>query len=303
MTGPEVLDVARDAIYTLIIVSAPVMLVGLAVGVAISLLQALTQIQEMTIAFVPKILAIFISLLIALPFMAEKLHAEMLRIAARIVSVIPKSGHRFMHIDISFLPALAAAFLLTFARVGTMVMLLPGIGEMNVPSRVRLTMALVLTAILLPAHQKAYAVDLKALGPVLVVLFQELLVGAVLGLTARLAISALQVAGSVVAQQLGLGFVTAVDPTQNQQGLLVGNFLTVLGITLIFRHRPASSGDRGAERQLHDLPARARCRSSATWRSTSPASSPPRSASASSCRRRFWCSACCSISASACCRG
>jgi flagellar biosynthetic protein FliR len=56
----------------------------------------------------------------------------------------------------------------------------------------------------------------------------------VLGLTARLAISALQVTGSVVAQQLGLGFVTAVDPTQNQQGLLVGNFLTVLGITLIF---------------------------------------------------------------------
>ncbi len=86
MTGPEVLDVAREAIYTLIIVSAPVMLVGLAVGVAISLLQALTQIQEMTLAFVPKILAIFVSLLIALPFMADKLNAEMLRIAARIIS-------------------------------------------------------------------------------------------------------------------------------------------------------------------------------------------------------------------------
>ena len=57
MTGPEVLDVSRDAIMTLIVVSSPVMLVGLAVGVAISLLQALTQIQEMTIAFVPKILA------------------------------------------------------------------------------------------------------------------------------------------------------------------------------------------------------------------------------------------------------
>lgn len=86
MTGPEVLDVAREAIYTLIVVSAPVMLVGLAVGVAISLFQALTQIQEQTLAFVPKILAIFVSLLIALPFMAEKLHAEMLRIAARIIS-------------------------------------------------------------------------------------------------------------------------------------------------------------------------------------------------------------------------
>jgi flagellar biosynthetic protein FliQ len=86
MTGPETLDVARDAIYTLIIVSAPVMLVGLVVGLAISLVQALTQIQEMTISFVPKILAIFISLLVALPFMAEKLHGQMLRIASHIVS-------------------------------------------------------------------------------------------------------------------------------------------------------------------------------------------------------------------------
>ena len=86
MTGPEVLDIARDAIVTLIVISAPVMLVGLAVGVVISLFQALTQIQEMTIAFVPKILAIFVALLVALPFMAEKLHAEMVRIAARIVT-------------------------------------------------------------------------------------------------------------------------------------------------------------------------------------------------------------------------
>ena len=86
MTGPEVLDVGRDAIMTLVIVSAPVMLVGLIVGVAVSLLQALTQLQEQTIVFVPKILAIFVSLLIALPFMAEKLHAEMLRIASRIMT-------------------------------------------------------------------------------------------------------------------------------------------------------------------------------------------------------------------------
>jgi flagellar biosynthesis protein FliR len=139
-----------------------------------------------------------------------------------------------MHVDISFLPGLAAAFLLTFARIGTMVMLLPGVGEQNMPTRVRLTIALVLTAVLLPAHQKAYTVDLTALGPVLVMLFQEIIIGAVLGLTARLAISALQIAGSVVAQQMGLGFVTAIDPTQGQQGMLVGNFLTLLGVTLVF---------------------------------------------------------------------
>ena len=86
MTGPEVLDVGRDAIVTLILVAAPLMLVGLIVGVAISLLQALTQIQETTLVFVPKILAIFLALLIALPFMADVLQANFLRIAAHITN-------------------------------------------------------------------------------------------------------------------------------------------------------------------------------------------------------------------------
>jgi len=139
-----------------------------------------------------------------------------------------------MRVDISFLPALAAAFLLTFARVGTMMMLLPGIGESNIPSRVRLTVALVLTGLITPLHQRAYAVDLNTLAPVLIILFQEIIVGAVLGMTARLAISALQTAGAIIAQQLGLGFVTAIDPTQDQQGMILGNFLTLLGIALIF---------------------------------------------------------------------
>jgi flagellar biosynthetic protein FliQ len=85
MTGADVLDVAKDAIVTLVVVSSPLMLVGLAVGVAISLFQALTQIQEMTLVFVPKILAIFAAMLLALPFMADAMQSHMVRIAARIV--------------------------------------------------------------------------------------------------------------------------------------------------------------------------------------------------------------------------
>jgi flagellar biosynthetic protein FliQ len=86
MTGPEVLDVARDSIVTLVLVASPLMLIGLAVGVAISLFQALTQIQEMTLVFVPKILAIFVALLVALPFMADSMQGHMMRISARIVN-------------------------------------------------------------------------------------------------------------------------------------------------------------------------------------------------------------------------
>jgi flagellar biosynthetic protein FliQ len=85
MTGPEVLDVGRDAIVTLLLVAAPMMLVGLVVGVAVSLFQALTQIQEQTLVFVPKILAIFVTLLLALPFMADSLHSHMMRISSRIM--------------------------------------------------------------------------------------------------------------------------------------------------------------------------------------------------------------------------
>jgi flagellar biosynthetic protein FliR len=139
-----------------------------------------------------------------------------------------------MRIDINFLPALAATFMLIFARIGTMVMLLPGLGEMSVPVRVRLTVALVLVAVLLPLHRDAYQVDLRSFGPVFALLGEEMFIGAVLGLTARLTIAGLQVAGNVIAQQMGLGFVTAVDPTQGQQSVIVGNFLTVLGVTLVF---------------------------------------------------------------------
>jgi flagellar biosynthetic protein FliQ len=86
MTGADVLDIARDAIWTVLILSAPMMVVALVVGVAISLLQALTQIQEMTLTFIPKILAMFVTLLLALPFMGDVLQSYMTRIAERIIS-------------------------------------------------------------------------------------------------------------------------------------------------------------------------------------------------------------------------
>jgi flagellar biosynthetic protein FliQ len=85
MTGPETLDVARDAIWTIVLVSSPMMVVGLVVGVVVSLFQALTQIQEQTLVAVPKILAIFVTLLLSLPFMADQLNAQMMRISSRII--------------------------------------------------------------------------------------------------------------------------------------------------------------------------------------------------------------------------
>ncbi len=147
-----------------------------------------------------------------------------------------------MRIDITWLPTLAATFMLVFARVGAMVMLLPALGESNIPMRIKLAIALLLTLILLPLHQQAYHIDLQSQAALLIMMLHEIVIGIVLGATARVTLAALQVAGSVIAQQMGLGFVSSVDPTQGEQGLLIGNFLTMLGVTLLFATDSHSSG-------------------------------------------------------------
>jgi flagellar biosynthetic protein FliQ len=86
MQGPEILDVARDGIITLILVSGPMMAVALLVGVVIGLVQALTQIQEMTLVFVPKIIAIFLTMLITLPFMGNLMQSFMMRIMEKVIT-------------------------------------------------------------------------------------------------------------------------------------------------------------------------------------------------------------------------
>ena len=87
MSGAEVLDVGRDAIWLTIQLSLPVLLVGLAVGVGVGLLQALTQVQEATLVYAPKIIAIFVSLLIFLPLMGALMSGFMRQIAGRIAGM------------------------------------------------------------------------------------------------------------------------------------------------------------------------------------------------------------------------
>jgi flagellar biosynthetic protein FliQ len=86
MDGAQILDIARDGIWVMIVVAAPMMIVGLVVGVVIALFQALTQIQEMTLVFVPKIVAIFVTILVALPFMGATMAGYMTRVADMIVT-------------------------------------------------------------------------------------------------------------------------------------------------------------------------------------------------------------------------
>ena len=94
-----------------------------------------------------------------------------------------------MRIDVSLLPALAATFMLVFARIGAMVMLLPGLGESNIPVRFKLAIALLLTLIILPLHRTAYHVDLNSMTSLMVLMVYEIIIGIVLGATARVTLS------------------------------------------------------------------------------------------------------------------
>lgn len=86
MGGAEVLDLARESMWVLILMTGPVMLIGLVVGLGVGLLQALTQIQEATLVFVPKILSIFVAIIILLPFMAATMSSLMATIVRLIVN-------------------------------------------------------------------------------------------------------------------------------------------------------------------------------------------------------------------------
>jgi flagellar biosynthesis protein FliQ len=86
MNASDVFGIGNQAIMVALQIGAPVMLLALAVGLVISILQALTQIQEMTLTFVPKILVIFVSLLLLMPVMLSTLIDFTQSLFARIVT-------------------------------------------------------------------------------------------------------------------------------------------------------------------------------------------------------------------------
>ncbi len=87
MNANEVMDIGRDAILVMLKVSGPIMVIGLLIGLIISLFQALTQIQEMTLTFVPKMLVVFVSLIVLMPFMLTTMSEFMQQIVDRIVNI------------------------------------------------------------------------------------------------------------------------------------------------------------------------------------------------------------------------
>jgi flagellar biosynthetic protein FliR len=124
-------------------------------------------------------------------------------------------------------------FLFVFLRLGAFLQLMPGIGEQAVTIRARLLLALLITLILLPlVRAKVPAVPDNPAGLMLLI-GGEAIVGIAMGLAMRMIMSALNLAGSLIAIESGLAFIQTVDPTQGTQGSLVASFLSLAGLTAI----------------------------------------------------------------------
>lgn len=138
--------------------------------------------------------------------------------------------------NFDLIPETAATFMLVFARVGTLVILMPGIGERFIAPRARLGFALLLTLVFFPMVGKLLPTDLSAVSapPLVAVLIGEVAVGLIIGLATRMVMASLQTAGVVISQALGLSFAMTVDPSTSAQDASIGNFLTLAGIALIF---------------------------------------------------------------------
>jgi flagellar biosynthesis protein FliR len=140
-----------------------------------------------------------------------------------------------VHIQLPALSGLVLTYLLVFARVGAMIMLLPGLGTMGVPSRVRLVLALAVAYALTPVVQGQYpAVAPQSVIALGLLIAQEITAGVLVGAMAAIIMTGLQVGGSLIASQIGLAYSQSFDPSQNTQGASLSTFLSLLGTVAIF---------------------------------------------------------------------
>jgi flagellar biosynthesis protein FliR len=147
---------------------------------------------------------------------------------------VRNAPNRAAVVNISILPQWAAAFVLVFARIGVLVMLMPGTGERGIPARMRLSLGLLVSLLILPTVQPLFRINVENTSALVDMLLIELLIGVMIGTFVRLSLTALQTAGVIIANQLSLAFAQTIDPTQGQNAVTLANFMTMLGLTLIF---------------------------------------------------------------------
>lgn len=132
------------------------------------------------------------------------------------------------------LPSAIFSFFLVFGRLGAAFMVLPGIGEAYISPRFRLAIALAMSFAILPFVEETLPALPDGLPETTVLLLGEITIGLFMGLTIKLAVTALHVAGTIMSFQSSLGFAQFFDPTQQVQSAILSTFLTLFGLMVIF---------------------------------------------------------------------
>jgi flagellar biosynthetic protein FliR len=136
--------------------------------------------------------------------------------------------------NLTILPEFAALFALVMARIGTLVMLMPGVGDRSIPVRMRLAFAILLSLMFLPLVRPVMPPLSGGIEPLVRLMILEVLIGLMIGTTIRITLFAMQLAGTVAAQQMALSFSSTVDPTAGVQNPTIATFLVLLATALIF---------------------------------------------------------------------
>jgi len=134
----------------------------------------------------------------------------------------------------SLLGVQAVSFVLILTRIAGLVAVAPALGETAIPARIRALLAFFIAILVYPMAAPSYGFDGLSLTGFIALILQEALIGLFIGILGRIALAALNTAGTIIAFQSGLAAAQSFDPSQGAQGALVARFLTLLGVTMIF---------------------------------------------------------------------
>ena len=125
-------------------------------------------------------------------------------------------------------------FFLIFCRIGSAMMVSPGFGEIYVNGKVRISMALVICLMLTPLLSPSFPPVPVGILQLFIAIVPEIMIGLFFGLIIRMVQSILHIAGMVIAFQSSLASALLFDANQGSQGSVIGNFMTLVGVTLLF---------------------------------------------------------------------
>jgi flagellar biosynthetic protein FliR len=134
----------------------------------------------------------------------------------------------------TFLTGGVFAFLLTFMRVGTAIMIMPGLGDSFISERIRLHMALGISFVMFPLVMIYMPPVIPEFYLLTALIVQELMIGLMIGTVARIFMTALDTAGMVISAQSGLANAQVFNPSMAAQGSLVGALISVTGVLVLF---------------------------------------------------------------------